>query len=215
MEKNRSIFTLHQSRCCIENTFSSVSVSQSLFPQDTNSGSWILSGICSAAAQLPSSHSHPPIPLSLPNPLSSPAADKEQCVAAFTLRSSGRWKISCSCTLLAYIISRELSSIQRTLTISMCVCVCVSKCVFYQPLLCQVICLDSAPLAGHNGLPEPLLCPYTHTCSHTQCQCWIILTTDSAIGRQRGYGIAKVIIRELANSSPVLMSSLSSFQVCT
>lgn len=31
-----------------------------------------------------------PIPLYVPNPLSPPAADKEECIAAFTLRSTGR-----------------------------------------------------------------------------------------------------------------------------
>lgn len=49
-----------------------------------------LSGVCSAAAELPSPHSYPPIALCLTNPLSPPAADKEQCIAAFTLCSSGR-----------------------------------------------------------------------------------------------------------------------------
>lgn len=107
--------------------------------------------------------------------LTPPAADKDQCIAALTLCSSGRWKkIPCSCTLLACIISLEPSGIQCPLTH-----LCVSKCVFYPPLLCQVICHDSVPLAGHSGSP---LMPNTHT----KCQCWIILSTDRAIGRQKG-----------------------------
>lgn len=48
-------------------------------------------GVCSAATTTAAAAELlPPFPLFLPNPLSSPAADKEQCVAAFTLRSSGR-----------------------------------------------------------------------------------------------------------------------------
>ena len=64
------------------------------FPGDTNAVLGILSDVCgaasAAAAELLSPPSHPPIPLHLPNPLSSPAADKEQCIAAFTLCPSGR-----------------------------------------------------------------------------------------------------------------------------
>lgn len=49
----------------------------------------------------------------------------------------------------------------------LCMYVCVSYCVFYQPLLCQVICLDSAALASHNGYPELSGALHTSTDSHT------------------------------------------------
>ena len=92
------------------------------------------------------------------------------------------------------------------------VCVCVSVCV---PIS---VCFTSHCFVKWfvlTAFPRPAamvtLISRTHTHMHTHTR-WIIFTKDSAIGRQRGYGIQKGIIRELASSRPLLMTSSSSFQ---
>lgn len=75
-------------------------------------------------------------------------------------------------------------------------------CVFYQPLLCQVICLDSFPLASHNGYSDLSCVLHTHSLDQPHLK--------QGFGGQRGIAIQKAIIGELASSTPILISSSSS-----
>lgn len=87
----------------------------------------------------------------------------------------------------------------------MCVSVCFS--VFYSLCFVKSFVLTAFPWPAIMVILISLV-SYIH--ANATCQCWISLTTDSAIGRQRGNGIQKGIIKELAASRAVLMSSLSS-----
>lgn len=160
-----------------------------LVPWHRNSMLWILTSVCSAAAQLPAPHS--PIPLYVPNPLSPPAADKEECIAAFTLCSSGRWKIPCSCTLLACIISTEPFSIQLHWPfLRVCVSVCFTSLCFVEWFVLTVLPWPATMVT----LSSLVHCTHTHNASAGLSPSLIAVLVDK---KPRGY--KKGIIRELAN----------------
>lgn len=83
-------------------------------------------------------------------------------------------------------------------------CVRLFASLFYQPLLYKVICLDSIPLAGHNGYPDLSVVSYTHT---KRASAALVSPLILLLLLHRGNAIQKCIIRELAASSPGLLSS--------
>lgn len=131
-----------------------------------DSSLWILSGICDAAAELHSPRSHPPIPLHLPNPLSSPAADKAMCCCFYSslLREMKKSLAVALCWPVLLVGSRPVFSVHWPF---LCVCVRAVKCVLNHNTTALTSDLSwQCSLGQPQWLHWALLCP-THTHTHT------------------------------------------------
>ena len=111
-----------------------------------------------------------PFPLPLSNPLSSPAADKEQCVAAFALCSSGDEKsfAVALCWPVLLGASRPAGStghFYMCVGVCVCVCVCLSVC-FTSSCFVKWFVLTVLPRPATMVTPRSLV-PYTLTHTHT------------------------------------------------